>query len=58
MIQRFYEIERGAKQEEMTPEQRGVLRMERPLPVMRELGKWLLEEYRADRTPKSNLSIG
>lgn len=56
MIQQLYEVEREARQKGMTPERRGALRMERSLPIMRELGKWLLGEYREDRTPKGKFS--
>lgn len=41
-IQELYAIERDAK--DMTPEERKELRLEKSLPILNELGKWLSEE--------------
>lgn|SRR5690554_780682 len=41
-IQALYAIERNAK--DMTPEERKELRLEKSLPILNELGKWLSEE--------------
>ena len=46
MFQKLYDIERKAKQENLSPEQRHALRLDEALPVLNELGKWIVETYK------------
>lgn len=46
MFQKLYDIERKAKQENLTPKQRHSLRLDQALPVLNELGKWIVETYK------------
>jgi len=46
MFQKLYAIERKAKQENLSPEQRHALRLDEALPVLNELGKWIVETYK------------
>ena len=46
MFQELYDIEREAKQHNFTPEQRHALRLDKALPVLNELGKWMAETYK------------
>jgi transposase len=46
MFQKLYAIERKAKQENLSPEQRHALRLDEALPVLNELGKWIIETYK------------
>lgn len=43
-IQELYKIEREAT--DMTPEERKELRLEKALPIINELGKWMAKEYK------------
>ncbi len=52
MFQRLYDIERKAREENMSPEQRHALRLDQALPVLNELGKWMIGTYR-NVLPKS-----
>ena len=54
MFQQLYDIERKAKQENLTPEQRHALRLDQALPLLNELGKWIVEAYKTV-LPKSAL---
>jgi len=54
MFQKLYAIERKAKEENMSPEQRHALRLDESLPVLNELGKWIAETYKTI-LPKSPL---
>ena len=54
MIQQLYAVERQAKQEKITPEQTKTLRLEKSLPVINELGKWIFEEIKTT-LPKSQI---
>jgi len=54
MIQQLYAVERQAKQEKLTPEQTKTLRLEKSLPVVNELGKWIFEEIK-NTLPKSQI---
>ncbi|WP_262249777.1 IS66 family transposase [Parapedobacter soli] len=54
MIQQLYAVERQAKQEKLTPEQRKTLRLEKSLPVINELGKWIFKEIK-NTLPKSQI---
>lgn len=46
MFQKLYYIERKAKQQNLTAEQRHTLRLDQALPVLNELGKWMAETYK------------
>jgi transposase len=46
IFQRLYAIERVAKEQNMSPEQRHVLRLDESLPLLNELGKWIAETYK------------
>jgi len=52
MFQKLYDIERKAREENMSPEQRHALRLDQALPVLNELGKWIVETYKT-ALPKS-----
>ncbi len=52
MFQKLYDIERKAKLENMDSEQRHALRLNEALPVLNELGKWIVETYKT-ALPKS-----
>lgn len=46
MFQKLYDIEREAKQQNLTTEQRHALRLDEALVVLNELGKWMAETYK------------
>jgi transposase len=46
MFQKLYDIERKAKQENMSAKQRYDLRLDKALPVLNELSKWIVETYK------------
>ena len=46
MFQKLYDIERKAMQENLSPDQRHALRLDEALPVLNELGKWIVETYK------------
>jgi transposase len=52
MFQKLYAVERRAREENLLPEQRHTLRLDESLPVMNELGKWIVETYKTS-VPKS-----
>jgi transposase len=52
MFQKLYAVERRAREENLLPEQRHTLRLDESLPVMNELGKWIVETYKSS-VPKS-----
>lgn len=54
MIQQLYAIETRAKQEELSAEQTKELRLEKSLPVINELGKWIFQEIK-NTLPKSQI---
>jgi transposase len=54
MIQKLYAIERRAQQEELSAEQTKELRLEKSLPVINELGKWIFQEIK-NTLPKSQI---
>ena len=54
MFQKLYEVERVAREENMTPAQRHELRLEKSLPILNELGKWIAATYK-NVLPKSPL---
>ena len=54
MFQKLYAVERKAREQDMTPAERHALRLDESLPLMNELGKWMVEAYKATN-PKSPL---
>ena len=52
MFQKLYAIEREARDKKLSPKQRHELRMEEALPLLNELGKWIVETYKSS-LPKS-----
>ena len=46
MFQKLYAIERKAREENMTADQRHTLRLDEALPVLNELGKWIANTYK------------
>lgn len=46
MFGKLYDIERKAREQGYTPEQRYVLRLEESLPILNELGKWIADTYK------------
>jgi transposase len=51
-IQQLYALEARAREERLTPEQRKGLRLEKSLPVLNDLGKWISKEVN-NTLPKS-----
>jgi len=51
-IQKLYHIERRAREQELSAEQRHKLRLDESLPIMNELGKWMAAQVRTT-LPKS-----
>ena len=45
LFQKLYAIERNAKEEELTFEQRGQLRTKQAIPILTELKEWLEKQY-------------
>ena len=54
LIQELYAVERKAKQEQCTSEQIKNLRLEKSLPIINQLGKWIFEEIK-NTLPKSQI---
>lgn len=52
LFQKLYTVERRAREENLMPEQRHTLRLDESLPVMNEMGKWIVETYKSS-VPKS-----
>jgi transposase len=52
MFQKLYAIEREAREGGLSPKQRHGLRLEQALPLLNELGKWIVETYKS-ALPKS-----
>ncbi|MDA3821995.1 MAG: IS66 family transposase [Bacteroidales bacterium] len=52
MFQKLYAIEQKAREQNLSAQQRHTLRLDEALPVMNELGKWIVESYKASE-PKS-----
>jgi hypothetical protein len=46
MFGKLYDVERKAKQENLMPEQRNTLRLDEALPILNELGKWMVKTYK------------
>jgi transposase len=51
-IQKLYQIERRAREQKLSPEQRHELRLDESLPILNEFGKWMAAQVRTT-TPKS-----
>ena len=54
MFQKLYAVERTAREQEMSPEERHTLRLDNALPIINALGKWIVETYKSSE-PKSPL---
>ncbi|HUH47668.1 MAG TPA: IS66 family transposase [Arenibacter sp.] len=54
MVQQLYAVERRAKEEDLTAEQIKESRLERSLPVINEMGKWIFEEIK-NTLPRSQI---
>src|SRR5690606_356672 len=54
LIQQLYAIERQAKQEEFSADHIKELRLEKSLPIINELGKWIFQEIKST-LPKSQI---
>lgn len=52
MFQKIYAIEREARDKNLSPKQRHEIRLEQALPLLNELGKWIVETYKSS-LPKS-----
>jgi len=52
MFQKLYAIEARAREDELSPGQRYDLRLNEALPILNELGKWMVQTYK-DVIPKS-----
>ncbi len=52
MFQKLYAIEQKARDENLNPQQRHELRLDKSLPVLNELGKWIVQTYK-EVLPKS-----
>jgi transposase len=52
MFQKLYAIEQKAREQNLSSQQRHTLRLDEALPVMNELGKWIVEIYKTSE-PKS-----
>ena len=46
MFAKLYDIERKAREQNLTSEQRHALRLDESLPVLNELGKWIAQTYK------------
>lgn len=53
-IQTLYNVERQAREEELSPDRRKELRLERSLPIINELGDWIKRQL-ARVLPKSQI---
>jgi transposase len=54
MFQKLYATEQKAREQNMSPQERHTLRLDEALPVINELGKWIVETYKTSE-PKSPL---
>ena len=46
MFGKLYDVERKAREQKLTSEQRHTLRLDESLPILNELGKWIVETYK------------
>ena len=56
MFQKLYDIEREARKKGMSPQERYTLRLDKALPILNELGKWIVETYKKV-LPKSAIGM-
>jgi transposase len=56
LIQKVYELEAHARSAGLTPDQRKELRLEKSLPIINTLGKWISQEVK-NTLPKSSIGI-
>ena len=56
MFQKLYDTERQAKENNLSPNQRHELRLDKSLPVLNELGKWIAKTYKTV-LPKSPIGL-
>jgi len=56
MFQKLYDIEREAREKGMSPQERYALRLDKALPILNELGKWIVETYKKV-LPKSAIGM-
>ena len=56
MFQKIYDVERQAREKGLSPKQRHELRLEKALPLLNELGKWIAETHKAV-LPKSAIGL-
>ena len=57
-IQQLYATERKAREYQLTPDQRHLLRQEEALPVIDEIGRWMVEQHAApDFLPKDLMGV-
>jgi transposase len=54
MFQKLYATEQKARDQNMSPQERHTLRLDEALPIINELGKWIVETYKTSE-PKSPL---
>ena len=52
MFQKLYGVEQEAREKNLSPEERYKLRLEKSLPLLNELSKWMVETYKST-LPKS-----
>jgi transposase len=55
MFQKLYAIEQRSREDNLSPQERHTLRLDESLPLMNELGKWIVEAYKTSE-PKSPLA--
>lgn len=55
LMQKLYAIERKAKEENFTHEQRYELRQQESIPILKELEQWMKEQYNNQHVPKSTI---
>ena len=56
MFQKLYDIERHTREEGFSPEERYAYRLDHSLPILNELGKWIVETYKTS-LPKSAMGM-
>jgi len=56
LIQELYQIEAQARKANLTPQERKELRLEKSLPIINTLGKWISQEVK-NTLPKSSIGI-
>jgi len=56
MFQKLYAIEARAREDDLPPEERYELRLREALPILNELGKWMVKTYK-ETMPKSPIGL-